>query len=295
MANLSMTERPAGEPPTGATPLLDVRGVSKRFTSGHGGRAHSLLALDDVSLRVARGEFVALVGPSGCGKSTLLSIIAGLDDPTSGEIRLRGDARARRLGQVGYMPQRDLLLPWRDALGNAIAGLRVQGVARAEAEARARALFADFGLSGFERAYPPALSGGMRQRVAFARTALVTRDLMLLDEPFGALDALTRAALQRWLGAALERLGATCLLVTHDVEEALTLADRIYVLSPRPGRVRLERRVPAPRPRSQADLAQPAMLALKHELLDALLDALPNDGGLAGPAEPAAPWEGGAR
>src|SRR5512146_1689242 len=120
MANLSTTERPAGEAPTDATPLLDVRAVSKRFTSGHGrhdrkgGHARTLLALDDVSLQVARGEFVALVGPSGCGKSTLLSIIAGLDDPTSGAILLRGDARARRLGQVGYMPQRDLLLPWRD-------------------------------------------------------------------------------------------------------------------------------------------------------------------------------------
>ncbi len=293
MANLSTTQRPAGETPAGAAPLLAVRGVSKRYVSGHGARERALLALDDVTLQVARGEFVALVGPSGCGKSTLLSIIAGLEDATSGEIALRGDAQAPRLGQVGYMPQRDLQLPWRDAQGNAIAGLRVQGVARAEAEARARALFADFGLSGFERAYPPALSGGMRQRVAFARTALVTRDLMLLDEPFGALDALTRAALQRWLGGALTRMGATCLLVTHDVEEALTLADRIYVMSPRPGHVRLERHVPAPRPRTQADLAQPAMAALKAELLDALLDANTFPG--SAPTARADQWEGGAR
>jgi ABC-type nitrate/sulfonate/bicarbonate transport system ATPase subunit len=226
-----------------------------------------------------------LVGPSGCGKSTLLAIIAGLEDATSGDIALHGDAQAPRLGHVGYMPQRDLLLPWRDALGNATTGLRVQGVARAEAEARARALFADFGLGGFERAYPATLSGGMRQRVAFARTALVTRDLMLLDEPFGALDALTRAALQRWLGQALTRLGTTCLLVTHDVDEALALADRIYALAPRPGRVRLERRVPLPRPRSLADLAHPELAALKAELLDALLDETTGVG--------AAPWEGG--
>ncbi|HET9112038.1 MAG TPA: ABC transporter ATP-binding protein [Ktedonobacterales bacterium] len=268
MANLSAASRPAGELPASATPLLEVRAVSKRYGRR---REQSLLALDGVSLQVAQGEFVALVGPSGCGKSTLLSIIAGLEDATSGVVALRGDLEAPRLGHIGYMPQRDLLLPWRDALGNAITGLRVQGVPRAEAERRARALFADFGLSGFERAYPPALSGGMRQRVAFARTALVTRDLMLLDEPFGALDALTRAALQRWLGQALTRLGATCLLVTHDVDEALALADRIYALSARPGRVRLERRVPLPRPRTQADLAHPEMAALKAELLDALL------------------------
>ncbi|HZC07210.1 MAG TPA: ABC transporter ATP-binding protein [Ktedonobacterales bacterium] len=283
MANLSATSPLAGEPPASATPLLDVRDVSKRYVSGRG---RSLLALDSVSLHVAQGEFVALVGPSGCGKSTLLSIIAGLEDASSGAIVLRGDPQAPRLGHIGYMPQRDLLLPWRDALGNAITGLRVQGVSRAEAEARARALFADFGLSGFERAYPTALSGGMRQRVAFARTALVTRDLMLLDEPFGALDALTRAALQRWLGQALTRLGTTCLLVTHDVDEALALSDRIYALSPRPGHVRLERRVPLPHPRSQADLALPAMAALKAELLDALLGATTDDGALD---------EGGAR
>ncbi len=271
MANLSAASHLAGEPPASATPLLDVRDVSKRYGRGRG-HEQSLLALDGISLRVAQGEFVALVGPSGCGKSTLLSIIAGLEDANSGLIALRGDPQAPRLGHIGYMPQRDLLLPWRDALGNAITGLRVQGMPRAEAEQRARALFADFGLSGFERAYPPALSGGMRQRVAFARTALVTRDLMLLDEPFGALDALTRAALQRWLGQALTRLGATCLLVTHDVDEALMLADRIYALSARPGRVRLERRVPLPRPRTQADLAHPEMAALKAELLDTLLD-----------------------
>ncbi len=291
MAGLSAAQsaaQSAGTAPlTGAAPLLEVRGLSKRYVRGRGQFAQSLLALDAISLQVTRGEFVALVGPSGCGKSTLLAIIAGLEGASSGVIVLHGDAQAPRLGRVGYMPQRDLLLPWRDALGNAITGLRVQGVPRAEAEARARALFADFGLSGFERSYPSALSGGMRQRVAFARTALVTRDLMLLDEPFGALDALTRATLQRWLGQALTRMGTTCLLVTHDVDEALALADRIYALSPRPGRVRLERRVPLPRPRTQADLAHPEMVALKAELLGALLDETT--------PENAAAWQGGAR
>lgn len=252
-----------------SAPLLEVRGVTMRY---RGARGQDVTALEGISLSVAEGEFVALVGPSGCGKSTLLSLIAGLEMPTSGEIALRGDTHVRRLGRVGYMPQRDLLLPWRTALGNAIAGLEVHGVPRAEAKQRARSLFADFGLSGFERAYPPTLSGGMRQRVAFARTALAAGDLMLLDEPFGALDALTRASLQSWLLDIWGKLGATCLLVTHDVDEALLLADRVYVLTERPGHVRLERRVPLGRPRRLEMLGRPEVAALKAELLAALVD-----------------------
>ncbi|HEX9035632.1 MAG TPA: ABC transporter ATP-binding protein [Ktedonobacterales bacterium] len=254
-------------------PLLRVTDVRKTYEGARGARIE---ALAGVSLSVARGELVALVGPSGCGKSTLLAIIAGLEAADSGEVALQGEPGARRLGEVSYMPQRDLLLPWRDALGNATAGVRAQGVARPEAERRARELFAAFGLNGFERAYPSELSGGMRQRVAFARTALVTRDLMLLDEPFGALDALTRAELRRWLAQMWSALGATSLLVTHDVDEALLLADRIYALTPRPGRVALERRVPLPGPRSSADLARPEMSALKAELLAALETAPTN-------------------
>ncbi|HEX9413701.1 MAG TPA: ABC transporter ATP-binding protein [Ktedonobacterales bacterium] len=249
-------------------PVLAVRDVSKDFHAG--GRL--VRALDQVSLRAESGELVALVGPSGAGKSTLLAIIAGLDAPTTGEVALHGDPAARRLGHVGYMPQRDLLLPWRTALGNAIAGLEVRGVPTREARQRAQSLFATFGLLEFERAYPHELSGGMRQRVAFARTVLAAGDLMLLDEPFGALDALTRAALQRWLLDIWAGLGKTCLLVTHDVDEAMLLADRLYVLSARPGRVRLERRVPLARPRTLAMLAQPEVAALKAELLLGLAD-----------------------
>ena len=166
------------------------------------------------------------------------------------------------------------------AAANASAGLEVRGIPRSEARRRAGALFATFGLDGFERAYPFALSGGMRQRVAFARTVLAARDLLLLDEPFGALDALTRAGLQRWLVDIWGELGATCLLVTHDVEEALLLADRIYVLTARPGRVRLERPVPLERPRRLDMLARPELVALKAELLAALVDeAMPAPGG----------------
>jgi ABC-type nitrate/sulfonate/bicarbonate transport system ATPase subunit len=252
------------------SPLLDVRALTKRFSLARG---QSVLALEDVSLRVEAGELVALVGPSGSGKSTLLSIVAGLEEPTAGTVALRGDPYARRLGRIAYMPQRDLLLPWRTALGNAAAGLEAQGVPHRQARARAQALFADFGLAGFEHSYPAMLSGGMRQRVAFARSALATGDLLLLDEPFGALDALTRASLQRWLLGIWDRLNLTCLLVTHDVDEALLLADRVYALSPRPGRVRLERAVPLERPRKPEMLMRPDVLALKSELLATLTSA----------------------
>ena len=268
-----------------SAPLLDVRDVTMRYRGQHG---ETVTALAGMSLTVADGEFVALVGPSGCGKSTLLSIVAGLEAPSDGTVALHGDPAAKRLGRIGYMPQRDLLLPWRTALGNATAGLEVQRVPKAEAQRRALALFETFGLTGFERSYPPMLSGGMRQRVAFARTALAARELLLLDEPFGALDALTRAGLQRWLTEIWGRLGTTCLLVTHDVDEALLLADRVYALTPRPGRVRLERRVPLERPRRLEMLARPEVAALKVELLDALVDEAESTAGTAA----AAPWEG---
>ncbi|HEY7094895.1 MAG TPA: ABC transporter ATP-binding protein [Ktedonobacterales bacterium] len=257
-------------------PLLDVCSVSLRYRDTNGG---TLEVLRDVSLHVNIGEFVALIGPSGSGKTTLLSLIAGLEEPTSGEIALRGDPHAPRLGHVGYMPQRDLLLPWRSALDNAAAGLEVRGVAKAEARERARALFQQFGLSGFERAWPATLSGGMRQRGAFARTVLAGGELLLLDEPFGALDALTRLSLQRWLAEVCATLNLTCLLVTHDLDEALLLADRVYDLTPRPGRILLERPVTTPRPRTPETLATPEIVALKAELRAALLGS--QEGALA--------------
>ncbi|HKS71331.1 MAG TPA: ABC transporter ATP-binding protein, partial [Ktedonobacterales bacterium] len=267
LANTRHDVAGASQAQPGPVPLLAVRDVSMRYAQRGGG---SLAVLDGVSLTLRDGELVALIGPSGCGKSTLLAILAGLEAPTAGSIVVRGDTNAQRLGRFGYMPQRDLLLPWRSALGNAMAGLEAQGVRRAEARERARALFGEFGLAGFERAYPPQLSGGMRQRVAFARTVLAGGELLLLDEPFGALDALTRGSLQRWLLDLWERLGRACLLVTHDVDEALLLADRVYALSPRPGRVLLERTVSLPRPRRREQLLAPQMQALRLELLTAL-------------------------
>jgi ABC-type nitrate/sulfonate/bicarbonate transport system ATPase subunit len=215
-------------------------------------------ALRGVSLRVAPQEIVALVGPSGCGKSTLLELVCGLQAPEAGTVRA---------GAAALMPQRDALLPWLSALDNAGLALRVAGVSRARARALAHEHFAAFGLEGFEAARPAALSGGMRQRVAFLRTLLAGRPVLCLDEPFGALDALTRLQMQRWLAGALEREPRTVLLVTHDVEEAVLLADRVVLLSPRPGRVVEALEVGLPRPRERDDRA---VVALRERALRVL-------------------------
>ena len=204
---------------------------------------------------------MAVVGPSGCGKSTLLELIAGLQEPDEGTV-----AGAREA--ASYMPQRDLLLPWRDALANAALALECQGVPRAEARRRAEPLFERFGLAEFERARPAELSGGMRQRVAFLRTLLPGRQVLLLDEPFGALDSITRASMQRWLADALAQEPRTVVLVTHDVDEAVFLADRVVVLSPRPGRVVAEIEV-GPR-RARATSTSPEFGAVKRRALEAL-------------------------
>ncbi|MDX6722217.1 MAG: hypothetical protein QOD73_621, partial [Solirubrobacteraceae bacterium] len=210
------------------------------------------------------GEVLGLVGPSGCGKSTLLELIGGLADPASGEITV---GTAERLAGCAHMPQRDLLLPWLTALDNAALAPRNRGESKRAARELARPLFERFGLAGFESTRPPALSGGMRQRVAFLRTLLSGKPVLCLDEPFGALDALTRREMQEWLAGALAREGRTVLLVTHDVEEAALLADRIVVLSSRPGRVVAELPVDLPRPRVATD---PALVALRERALEAL-------------------------
>ena len=226
---------------------LRTSGLAKRFEA----RGEGVQALAGLDLEVADGQFVSVIGPSGCGKSTLFNILAGLEEPSAGSLQLDGSAVHGRqlLGRVGYMPQRDLLMPWRTILDNTILGLEVAGVRRAEARRRALELFADFGLEGFERRRPGELSGGMRQRAALLRTYLAGREVILLDEPFGALDSLTRAGMQQWLTGVWEEHRKTIVLITHDVDEALFLADRVYVLSPRPGRVVLALEVDLPRPR----------------------------------------------
>jgi ABC-type nitrate/sulfonate/bicarbonate transport system ATPase subunit len=250
------------------TPLLQVAGVAKTYPGSR--REPPLRVLAGVDLEVGHEEFVALIGPSGCGKSTLLDIVSGLETPTAGTVALAGDRETSRLGRVAYMHQRDLLLPWRDVMGNAVLGLEIAGAGREEARARARALMAKFGLEGFEGAYPANLSGGMRQRVALLRTMLGDQPLILLDEPFGALDAITRAALQEWLGRVISEARRSALLVTHDVDEALLLSDRVYVMSGRPGRTIRTLEVDLERPRSQATVVTPRFVELKRELLETL-------------------------
>ena len=245
---------------------IEIEGLHKAFRVG----GQRLEVLDGLSLRAGRGEFVTLIGPSGCGKSTVLNLVAGLQHPDEGQIRFDGVAAAQRLGRCGWMPQRDLLLPWRSVLGNVLLGPEVHRQDLGRAREEARRLLPLFGLEGFGDSYPAALSGGMRQRAALLRTFLTRSGVLLLDEPFGALDALTRVSLQEWLLQVWHEFGYTVLFITHDVEEALFLSERVYVLSERPARVCLELAVPLPRPRERTLTLTPAFAALKQELLAAL-------------------------
>ncbi len=245
------------------SPHLQLIQISKSFVRD----GMPLLVLDKIDLEVQHGELVALIGPSGCGKTTLLHIIAGLICPDSGMISLNGSRVSDCRGHVAYMQQKDLLLPWRTALKNALLGPEISKEEIEQAEARARQLFAEFGLSGFEGVYPAQLSAGMRQRVALIRTLLSQREILLLDEPFGALDALTRSELHDWLLKAHEKFPQTTLFVTHDVEEALKLADRVYMFSERPARVTAVVTVSLGHPR---DPTQADFVTLKAELLQRL-------------------------
>ncbi len=234
---------------------VELTGVSRAFTAARG---EHVAALADLSLHVRTSEVVAVVGPSGCGKTTLLELVCALQEPDVGTVVA---------APAVLMPQRDLLLGWLSAIDNAALALRIGGASRARARERAHPLFAAFGLEGFESARPHELSGGMRQRVAFLRTLLSGKPVLCLDEPFGALDAITRREMQEWMVGALAREPRTVLLVTHDVEEAVLLADRVLVLSPRPGRVVAEIAVALPRPRAAGN---PDLIALRERALEAL-------------------------
>jgi ABC-type nitrate/sulfonate/bicarbonate transport system ATPase subunit len=253
-------EAPTTEPLSFHDSGIVLRGVGRRF-----GR---LVALEGLDLELRPREVLAVVGPSGCGKSTLLELVAGLQEPDAGTVlAARASDPAGRRAACAYMPQRDLLLPWRDALGNAALALECQGVSGADARRRAEPLFDRFGLAEFERSRPAELSGGMRQRVAFLRTLLAGRPILLLDEPFGALDAITRASMHEWLAGALPAEPRSVLLVTHDVEEAVFLADRVAVMSPRPGRIVETLEVGLPRPRRLTDAR---LVELRAAALEAL-------------------------
>jgi NitT/TauT family transport system ATP-binding protein len=252
----TMIEAPTMEPSERAMdPGIELGGVTRAFTA-RGGRV--VEALDGVSFRVAAGQIVSIVGPSGCGKTTLLELICGLQRPDAGVIRS---------GPAALMPQRDLLLPWLSALDNATLALRVRGAGRKEARAQAQPWFERFGLAGFEQARPAELSGGMRQRVSFLRSLLTGKPVLALDEPFAALDAITRAEMQAWLAHALDAEPRTVVLVTHDVEEAVMIGDRVLVMSSRPGRIVADLEVALPRPRHRTD---PGVVELRGRALSAL-------------------------
>jgi ABC-type nitrate/sulfonate/bicarbonate transport system ATPase subunit len=235
-----------------------------------------LRVIDRLDVAVRPGEVLGIVGPSGCGKSTLLELIAGLRDPDAGSIDVGGErSAAGRLRRCAYMPQRDLLLPWLAAIDNAALALRNHGASRAAARAGAHPLFERFGLAGFERTRPRELSGGMRQRIAFLRTLLAGKPVLLLDEPFASLDAITRAEMQEWLARALRTDPRTVVLVTHDVEEALYLCDRVAVLSARPATAVAELTAPGHRAEDRdAAITDPAFVAVREEAMRALHQAM---------------------
>ena len=246
-----------------STPAIEVRGLRKAYDD--------LQVLDDLSLRVERGEFVSILGPSGCGKSTILSVLNGTEPADGGELLLDGQPLDCSANPFAWMPQRDVLFPWRTveqnvALGGEVAG----GLGKRAAREQARALLPTFGLGEFGDMRPYQLSGGMRQRAALARTVAQGRDILLLDEPFGALDALTRTELQLWLEQIWERERWTVVLITHDVREAVLLSDRVYVMGPRATGITLELKIPLPRPRTIDLIGDADAAALERELLQAL-------------------------
>jgi ABC-type nitrate/sulfonate/bicarbonate transport system ATPase subunit len=246
-----------------SAPKLCVDDVSMTFKTPTG----AFHALAPVTLAIPQGRFVSLIGPSGCGKSTIFNIIAGLLEPTGGRVMIDGVDATGTIGRVGYMLQKDLLLPWRTVLDNTILGMEIQGVPLREARARALPLIHRYGLAGFEYLYPNALSGGMRQRAALLRTLLFDTDLILLDEPFGALDAQTKLQMQEWLMRLWSDFGKTVLFVTHDVEEAIYLSDEVHVMGTRPGRIIATIPVALPRPRTRASALSPEFVAIKERCL----------------------------
>ncbi|MBM4493130.1 ABC transporter ATP-binding protein [Prescottella equi] len=236
-------------------PVVELATVTKSFGTRR--------VLNGIDLAVRQGEFVSVIGPSGCGKSTVFGIVAGLDSPDSGSVSAPTCA---------HMPQKDLLFPWRSVLENTALGLEVQRLPKKQARARAAELFPRFGLAGFEDARPHQLSGGMRQRAALLRTVVQDRSVLLLDEPFGALDSLTRTEMQTWLQDVWQQYRWTVLMITHDVREAVFLSDRVIVLSARPATVRREVVVDLPRPRELPIVTSPEFAAVERELIEVLHD-----------------------
>jgi ABC-type nitrate/sulfonate/bicarbonate transport system ATPase subunit len=255
--------------PATRVPKLDVRSVAMVFQADTG----KVDALSPVSFALEAGSFVSVIGPSGCGKSTLFNIIAGLQRPSHGAVAIDGEDATGTIGRVGYMMQKDLLLPWRTVIDNVILGMEIKGTPRKSARSAARPLLARYGLGGFEDSYPNQLSGGMRQRAGLLRTLLLDSDIVLLDEPFGALDAQTKASMQEWLLQLWSDFRKTVVFITHDVEEAIYLADQILVMSARPGRIVDRIAVPLARPRPRSAVSAAAFIELKERCLAHLSEA----------------------
>lgn len=247
---------------------LSLVDLSFYYKGEHSGQA--ITVLEKINLSVKQGEFCSVLGPSGSGKSTLFRLITGLENPDQGRIEIDGQVAEKRLGSVGYMPQQDLLLPWRRVLDNAALPLEIQGLSKKEAHKMAKQYLKEFGLEGFEERYPAELSGGMRQRVSFLRAALSGSNLLLLDEPFSALDSLTRYNMQEWLLNTWSKWKNTILFITHDVEEALFLSDRLFIFTERPIRQIEEIVVPFERPRSLERINTPEFFQLKQQLINRL-------------------------
>lgn len=241
---------------------LEVRNVSKSFDG--------CPVLDGISIELNRGELVCLLGISGGGKTTLFNVISGLLDPDEGQVLLDGQDITGRPGRISYMMQKDLLLPYRTILDNAALPLVLKGIKKARAREEASKLFSQFGLEGTQEKYPAQLSGGMRQRAALLRTYLFSQDVALLDEPFSALDTITKSSIHRWYLDVMETIRLSTLFITHDIDEAILLSDRIYLLSGQPGRITAELSITEPRPRPADFNLTPEFLAYKRKILELL-------------------------
>jgi NitT/TauT family transport system ATP-binding protein len=243
--------------------VIEIDGVTKEFAKG----GRRLLALHDIGLEVAAREFAAILGPSGCGKSTLLNMVAGFDRPTRGSVRVAGEEIAAPSPKRAVVFQEPALFPWLSVMENVLFGPKTQRQPAAEYRARAVQIIEQVGLQGFETSYPAELSGGMRQRVGIARVLIMQPPVLLMDEPFGSLDAQTRSLMQELLLQVWERHHQTVLFVTHDIEEALLLADRVCIMTARPGRIKKSLSVTIPRPRAIEVTTSPEFNALRREVL----------------------------
>jgi ABC-type nitrate/sulfonate/bicarbonate transport system ATPase subunit len=239
---------------------LNIENVSKQYAGTY--------ALAPTNLTVSDGEFITIVGPSGCGKSTLFNIISGVLNPTEGDVLIDEKDVTNAPGHVGYMMQKDLLLPWKSTFENILLGISLTRKASKEEQERAATLAERYGLGTFLNNFPHTMSGGMRQRAAFLRTLMFNKDVLLLDEPFGALDSQTRFSMQQWLLDVWSEQRRTILFITHDVEEAVFLADRVVVMSPRPGRIEEIIPIEIERPRERGILTSEAFIAYKRQILD---------------------------